>query len=1269
MADIGHSRLLKFFTNPKMADSINESNGITSAVPGEQRIREDEPGAVATKEDFTLSPVITVTKKEASFAKGDLKLQQVTVTEDISDTATIAEDSNLESIDSTQSEESISSDARDINSETGEEVKKVSKIPRLRFRAAVNKIRSEQKNEDNIKRKEMSTAANRRRSSIPRLKGNKTPPPKEETEKKRESINFDDLISNVTEDDFDKIYEEIVENPNVRDESESIIENKDPAVVETKFDELIHAYDSNKIQPLKIDKTKSKIPLLKRKSEHDIEIDKTVRKELQRKSSLGRIPISNSFACKTKLSQTSQSNNIDNSLPKENTKATQSEHIPNNNLESDIHPKVTAQIPLSENKYTKISSIVLNKQPIRINSAETTKPQHTHEHTEDKINDAEFILSKLETISATEAEIIEQKPSSPHLEDSIEVKEIVKLENEINITHKEGTDTKIEDAAIEDDNINKINKSGKHEDTVEKTPAGIRADYNNDSNSISNETNKVESKSLEAEVIHDIEPEINNNTKNVSKDYSIKDYNLINPPIVNESEVVIKYKPEVREVEVEKEHYLINTGTDTGTENRKFNSNVSLTSKPAKYKTITASQTVEDTNEEDIIILKGKVHRVISRLDSVEPKQKKKPVDDLPKQSVKSKISLFESNDPTPVYIKNVPTKSKFVHPKDDKPKVIEGILKYSNKVDYFKELNKRKISANLENNIPTDRVKIAYGLKDELARWEKNNTKDMLHTLNADKHVSNELASESHKNNDEEIDKKVNNIPTDRVKIAYGLKDELARWEKNNTKDMLHTLNADKHVSNELASENHENNDEEIDKKVIPAVEDDVFAKKSADIINSYKLSQLKKNINVDSEMKRAKSLAELDLGDAVNGKVKKMIYRMKSVDKIEHRKEIINSRERPRKGSVSERIALFEGRVIPKGEPLKMSLHEIVSSAPARDSGDHSARLAELAAAAAKYGTFPNMSYVEVGGVDVPALWVGTAMIESGVTKELIKAAIDLGYRAFDTAYIYGTERDVGDAIREKIADGTVKREDLFVAGKLWSTFHRTDLVEQACRESLDKLGLDYFDLYMIHNPMSFKEGGDPIPMIANVVQYSEHDYLDAWYGIEDAVKKGLVRMAGVSNFNTKQIQRILDKGKIRPVVNQVESHPYLTQLGLESFCSEHNIRLSVFGTLGSKGTPAPYKSDLAPAIDDPLVITMAAGLGITPAQLLISYQVSQGRAVVVKCSSGARLWENLQALATPLRPDHVRALHNLNRNQRTFTFKGMGATHKNYPFTELI
>uniref|UniRef100_A0A2A4JN96 NADP-dependent oxidoreductase domain-containing protein n=1 Tax=Heliothis virescens TaxID=7102 RepID=A0A2A4JN96_HELVI len=412
--------------------------------------------------------------------------------------------------------------------------------------------------------------------------------------------------------------------------------------------------------------------------------------------------------------------------------------------------------------------------------------------------------------------------------------------------------------------------------------------------------------------------------------------------------------------------------------------------------------------------------------------------------------------------------------------------------------------------------------------------------------------------------------------------------------------------------------------------------------------------------ELKRAKSLAELDLGDAVNGKVRRIVGRIKSVDftRRDSVKTEINIKEMPKKLSVLEKIALFEGKTSSANIPTT-TLRSTTSKKPEMpviSEEDYLKKIEELNSGKTKYGRFEKMNYLALAdGSKMPVLAVGTALLDPRLIKYQIGAAIDLGYRAIDTAFIYGNEKEVGEAIQAKIDDGTVRREDLYIISKLWSTFHRTNLVEQACRASLEKMGLEYFDLYMIHNPMSFKEGSDPIPKIATVIQYSQYDYLDAWFGLEDLVNKGLVRSIGLSNFNSQQIQRVLDKGRLKPMVNQVECHPYLTQERLDNFCAERNITLSAYGVLGSKGTPPEMKSSFTPVIDDAIVKVVASGLNVTPAQLLIRYQIERGHNVVVKASSAAHMWENMQALTFNLDRLQVNALHALNKNKRTFTFKG--------------
>lgn len=154
-----------------------------------------------------------------------------------------------------------------------------------------------------------------------------------------------------------------------------------------------------------------------------------------------------------------------------------------------------------------------------------------------------------------------------------------------------------------------------------------------------------------------------------------------------------------------------------------------------------------------------------------------------------------------------------------------------------------------------------------------------------------------------------------------------------------------------------------------------------------------------------------------------------------------------------------------------------------------------------------------------------------------QAVSDAIDIGYRHIDCAYAYRNETEVGVAIKSKIDQGVIKRDDLFVTSKLWNTFHQPNLVEGAIKETLANLGLEYLDLYLIHWPIAYKEGGDIFPRDAqeNVI-FSNVDYLDTWKAMENVLKKGLTKNIGISNFNSIQIQRLIDNCQVKPVVNQV-------------------------------------------------------------------------------------------------------------------------------------
>ncbi|XP_050545999.1 1,5-anhydro-D-fructose reductase-like [Daktulosphaira vitifoliae] len=279
-----------------------------------------------------------------------------------------------------------------------------------------------------------------------------------------------------------------------------------------------------------------------------------------------------------------------------------------------------------------------------------------------------------------------------------------------------------------------------------------------------------------------------------------------------------------------------------------------------------------------------------------------------------------------------------------------------------------------------------------------------------------------------------------------------------------------------------------------------------------------------------------------------------------------------------------------------------------------------------------------------------------------QAIKSAIDIGYRHFDCAYYYNIEKEVGKAIAEKIEEGIIKRDDIFITSKLWNDQHRPELVEVTLKNTLNDLGLSYIDLYLIHWPFAVSENPNATDSEGRLLG-SDISYTDTWKAMEQCVTKGLVKSIGLSNFNIKQIKDILEIASIKPVVNQVESHPYLIQRKLKEFCDSHCIYLIAYGPLGS-----PHRSwaasDEHVVLNEPVVAEIAANHNKKKAQILIKFQIQRGLLVIPKSGNPERQKLNFDVWDFELSKDEIELLESLDRNIRYYKFET--ASHlKDYPF----
>src|SRR5271155_5658348 len=264
--------------------------------------------------------------------------------------------------------------------------------------------------------------------------------------------------------------------------------------------------------------------------------------------------------------------------------------------------------------------------------------------------------------------------------------------------------------------------------------------------------------------------------------------------------------------------------------------------------------------------------------------------------------------------------------------------------------------------------------------------------------------------------------------------------------------------------------------------------------------------------------------------------------------------------------------------------------------------------------------------GSGEIPALGFGTSLSDNKKTRNAVKTAVEVGFRHLDAAERYRNEAQVGAALRELFADGTVRREELFVTTKLWNNNHRPERVKPALQASLDRLGLDAVDLYLAHTPFAFAPGDDQDPRDPDgAVIYDDGVTLEeTWAAMEALVDEGLSRAIGLSDIDVRRTREIVDTARIKPAVVEVESHPYHPQWELHEYGKSEGIILLAFASLGHALEPR--------LLDDPLVVSMAQRFGKTPAQVLLAWGIQRGSAVLTASVTPSRISENFDVTALP-------------------------------------
>ncbi|MUL44278.1 aldo/keto reductase [Streptomonospora sp. PA3] len=254
---------------------------------------------------------------------------------------------------------------------------------------------------------------------------------------------------------------------------------------------------------------------------------------------------------------------------------------------------------------------------------------------------------------------------------------------------------------------------------------------------------------------------------------------------------------------------------------------------------------------------------------------------------------------------------------------------------------------------------------------------------------------------------------------------------------------------------------------------------------------------------------------------------------------------------------------------------------------------------------------------GVRIPQLGFGVWQVDGSEVVDAVSTALETGYRSIDTAAAYGNEEGVGEALRRS----GLPREEVFVTSKLWNSDQGYDSTLRAFDATMERLGLEQLDLYLIHWPMPARD-----------------TFVSSWKAMERLYAEGRVRAIGVSNFHADHLRRILDEGGIVPTVNQIELHPRLTQEELRGFDKEHDIATEAWSPLGQ-----------GQVLQDSTIAKIAEAYGKTPAQVILRWHLQLGNIAIPKSVTPERIRSNFDVFDFQLSSGDMDAISGLNEGRR--------------------